>query len=1014
MQKRITRLAFLSTLAGIAYPTLPRNALAGDCAPAGGPDIVCSGPLNAATDTTQTLIGANLIINTEPGFGIDTSVSGGDAIIINGSAGGLTFSDQNQSTITGAVNGLNVTQSGAGDVAIRSNGTIRGIQTDGILAQNNGDGALIIEAATVSGGAAGDGIEATNGSATTAAGTDIIITTSGAIEAGQMALIARNYGSGEIIITTSGPVTVTGGTTGDQWAGIFARNGDLESDGTVIRAGTDITITASGDVRGFYNGIASYSFGSGSNVVHTTGDVEGRAQAGILARNGIFEPPGGGAPVQAGTFVSVTAEGNVTGEFQGVRVDNVGTEHIFIATSGDVTGRLVDGIQAHNSTHGTYLTILANTVTGGTVGINAINEGSGPLTVTITGTVQGLTDEGILLDTVTSNALLTVSGLVRGSTVSGTAAAVDATGVAGTVRLELQPGYGFTGIVDARNAVAPSGNRLVFGGAAGEASFDLAAIAGTAPDGGDVLFGFDDVFAKEDGSTFIFTGTNSPGAEFTAATVTGSGLALLAPDARLTMATGATPFMVQSGGVGAIGDGGVLDGDLAVAAAGAVVLSNAGPFAPVAGLGGAGDIMRVTGNHHSDGGGFYLDAFLDDGTAELSDMLIVAGDTSGTTFVFVDNAGGPGGITGRGATDGIKIVDVGGTSDGLFALAAPAYGGAFAYGLFQADGEDWYLQTTHLRDQAILAPYVPYSLRAFGSKVTGDYLERTGTRMGWQTGDGGAAESSSLYAGWARLLGAWSDADGSLLGGFNDVSYSESLWAVQAGFDVVIAGNLVASAFLHYGGIDSRADNETTGSSAGAVDTNGFGGGASLTYATDSGLYLDGVATYTRYDIDMNGEDADGSTHANGWTVSAEAGRAFAVSNALTLTPQAQLTYQAIDVDRFTDNSGLDVDISDADSLLGRLGLRVEHRQDFAAGSARLHADASLLEEFLDDPVATVGATPLALGFDDSGYQLELGVTFNRADSRIAVWLNGNYQAPFNADEGIATWNATGGVAVRF
>jgi|GEM_PF-3723949 len=1005
MQKRIARLAFLSTLAGVAYPTLPRSAFAGDCAPDGGPNIACSGPLNSATDTTQTLTGADLIINTSPGFGIDTSVTGGDAIIVNSSAGGLTFSDQNQSTITGATNALNMTHSGAGDLTIRSNGTLRGIQNDGILAQNNGDGALIIDAATVSGGAAGDGIEATNGSDVSAAGTDIIITTSGAIQGGQMALIARNYGSGEIIITTSGPVTVTGGDAGDQWAGIFARNGDLEADGTVIRAGTDITITASGDVSGFYNGVASYSFGSGSNVVHTTGDVEGRAQAGILARNGIFEPPGGDPPVQAGTFISVTAEGNVTGEVQGVRVDNVGTQHIFISTSADVTGRLDDGIQAHNSTHGTYLTILANNVTGGTVGINAFNEGSGALTVTTTGTVQGLTDEGILVRTATSGALLTVAGLVRGSAVAGTSAAVDATGVAGTVRLELQPGYGFEGIVDARNAV--TGNRLVFGGASGEATFDLSTI-------GDVLFGFDDVFLKEDGANFIFTGTNSPGAEFTEATVTGSGLALLGPNARLTMATGAAPFMVQSGGVGAIGDGGVLDGDLSVAAAGAVVLSNAGPFAPASGLDGAGDILRVTGNYQGAGSRFYLDTFLDDGTADLSDMLIAEGNTSGTTFVFVDNAGGPGGITGRGATDGIKIVDAGGTSDGLFSLGAPAYGGAFAYGLFQADGEDWYLQTINLRDQAILAPYIPYSLRTFGSKVTGDYLERTGTRMSWQAGAGGAEESSSPHAGWARLIGAWSDADGSLLGGYNDASYNETLWALQAGFDAVVASNLVASAFLHYGGIDGRADNETTGSSAGSVDTNGFGGGASLTYATDDGLYLDGVTTYTRYDIDMNGGGADGSTHANGWTLSAEAGRSLAIWNELTLTPQAQLTYQAIDIDRFADSSGLDVDISDADSLLGRLGLRVEHLQGFAAGSARFHVDASLLEEFLDDPVATVGATPLALGFDDTGYQVELGVTFNQADSRLSVWLLGNYQAPFNADDGIATWNATGGVAVRF
>ena len=56
-----------------------------------------------------------------------------------------------------------------------------------------------------------------------------------------MAIIARNYGSGAIAITTNDTVEVTGGNFGDQWAGIFARNGNVGFDGEVVRAGNHLT-----------------------------------------------------------------------------------------------------------------------------------------------------------------------------------------------------------------------------------------------------------------------------------------------------------------------------------------------------------------------------------------------------------------------------------------------------------------------------------------------------------------------------------------------------------------------------------------------------------------------------------------------------------------------------------------------------------------------------------------------------------------------------------------------------
>ncbi|MEO4044121.1 hypothetical protein AAFN47_21185 [Hoeflea sp. CAU 1731] len=58
--------------------------------------------------------------------------------------------------------------------------------------------------------------------------------------------------------------------------------------------------------------------------------------------------------------------------------------------------------------------------------------------------------------------------------------------------------------------------------------------------------------------------------------------------------------------------------------------------------------------------------------------------------------------------------------------------------------------------------------------------------------------------------------------------------------------------------------------------------------------------------------------------------------------------------------------------------------------------------------------TPLALGFDNSGYQLGAGLEFGGPATTLSSWINGSYRAPFDSDNGVATWDATAGVKVAF
>tara|TARA_R110002049_G_C9138434_1_gene559428 strand:+ start:260 stop:2392 length:2133 start_codon:yes stop_codon:yes gene_type:complete len=108
-----------------------------------------------------------------------------------------------------------------------------------------------------------------------------------------------------------------------------------------------------------------------------------------------------------------------------------------------------------------------------------------------------------------------------------------------------------------------------------------------------------------------------------------------------------------------------------------------------------GDTLTVEGNYTGGGGTIAFDTVLNDGSVSITDVIVIEGDAAGTTMINVQGLPGPGGLTGNGATDGIRIIEVrGASSPTAFALGAPVIAGAFTYELVQADGQNWYLQSS--------------------------------------------------------------------------------------------------------------------------------------------------------------------------------------------------------------------------------------------------------------------------------------------------------------------------------
>lgn len=404
-----SRLA-LTTALGTLVLGYGRRAYAGSCNPVGSV-ILCSGPADPATDTTQFLYGPLVSVQTSPGFGLDTFLTSFAGVSVEGT-GGLSFD--------GSAPGL----------SIRANGTA-------LRAYNFGGGAILVD---TRGGAltAGDfnnpystqsGIRASNN----VDGTGITIRT-GDINATELGILARNFGAGDVVIDT------TGGK-------IFARGTTIASGIYVLQAGTANAVSvASGDVRGNRHGIYVNSDSAAPVTIDSrSGQALGVADTGIFVRGrdlairsadssggieGIF------AENKAGNLLIDSTAGAVSGGREsGINVFNYGTDaavttadvsgvtfgiDLFSRATGSVTvdttrgvvsSRTASGIRVQN--FGTDVTVTTGGVNGGTNGIRIINSGTGALTLNSTaGAVTGPLDGISVRNSGSSMALTT--GAVSG------------------------------------------------------------------------------------------------------------------------------------------------------------------------------------------------------------------------------------------------------------------------------------------------------------------------------------------------------------------------------------------------------------------------------------------------------------------------------------------------------------------------------------------------------------------------------------------------------------------------
>ncbi|WKT93149.1 autotransporter outer membrane beta-barrel domain-containing protein [Brucella anthropi] len=827
--------------------------------------------------------------------------------------------------------------------------------------------------------------------------------------------------------------------------------------------------------------------GTGTTTIVSSGDVTATVRAGLYAFNAST----------AKDMVIQQKSGSVKGGTYGVFADNAGTGSTAVTLSGDVTASGDYGVYARNGSSATDLTVkqTAGSITGKT-GILAWNRGTGISLVNVVGKVSGGAGAGIqtiaangsTIDIAASATVKATSGIaIRDGGVAGNPVASDTVGgnvtvnSAGTVTGDAILGLGndtfnlaggsYTGDIYGDDRDDPQSNDGIAnhegndtfnwtggklaGGFYGQDGSDTATVSASTYDGSQVLDGGDDtsvtdgmidtltlkgvtaatnggkianwevvkldganlsindgawhVGEPDEGTTGVFLNNGS----------TLDGMASLDFDGNMTIASTST-FVGTGDGAGVYS----FSGDV----------TNAGTITTVDDA--VGDVVIVGGNYNGNGGQMLFDVVLGDDSSK-TDMVVINGDTSGTTNVGVNNVGGAGAQT----NEGIRIIEVNGASNGYFSLIGDytvggkqaVVAGAYAYQLYQGgtstptDG-NWYLRSqlkptepeTPLY-QAGVPSYEAYPQALLGLNGVPTLQQRVGNRF-W-AGNGnkvvaqGADPVGTPYAApeeagvaiegngvWGRIEGAHNSIEPRFSTSATD--YDQNVFKLQAGIDGLLtetdSGKLIGGITIHYA--HGKTDiNSVYGD--GEIRTDGYGFGGTLTWYGENGFYLDGQGQVTWYTSDLNSLLANTSlTDGNdgfGYTLSLESGKRIAIDPAWSLTPQAQLVYSNVDFDAFTDVFGSRVSIDRGESLQGRLGLTLDHENSWQNDKGLLdrthvYGIANLYYEFLEGTKVDVQGVSFASRNDRVWGGLGIGGTYNWDDDKYSIYGEGLVNTSLN------------------
>ena len=233
----------------------------------------------------------------------------------------------------------------------------------------------------------------------------------------------------------------------------------------------------------------------------------------------------------------------------------------------------------------------------------------------------------------------------------------------------------------------------------------------------------------------------------------------------------------------------------------------------------------------------------------------------------------------------------------------------------------------------------------------------------------------------------------------------------EAGLEVPTDERLVLGVSAHY------RQSEATVKRGGTMEASGTGLGVSVTWTNDSGLYVDGQLSYTRF-FDITMVSANGAVGAitstgggSGLALGVEVGQPMSMGG-LTVIPRGGLSWSSVDLDAFDEPARIDgagrVAPDKEQSVQGRVGVLAELAPKEADG--RLYASLDLEHEFSSKHEAMVAGTRLATEVKPTWVRLGVGGTMSLG-GHDTTRLTGD---AFYATAGSDNTDFGGGLSVTF
>jgi len=669
--------------------------------------------------------------------------------------------------------------------------------------------------------------------------------------------------------------------------------------------GVGIRSRASGTVEILNEGLISAYVGGILNEGSGAMQVDNRNTGIIRALTG--------AGVQLHQNDSLVNRGEISSVQSAAIVLNGNDNRVYLGSGSVLSGK--DGVVIQSAGTGNTLTLIETGSEAGTIAAAPGNELAGLISNAGSTWILGsnIALAGTTAATVAVNGDLTLTGTVSQYAGGGTT-------IGSSGRLTLGAG-GASGMVD--GDIVNDG-ALIFN-RSDDLTYDktISGVGNVTQQGsGQLVFTRDQTYS---GDTTVSAG----------ALILNNG-AQLTNTRQVTVAQGAT-----FGGYGGVGGSVVNNGLLAVAdAAPGFEGGPAGNFVVGGALVNNGEIrmgsvapastLTVNGDYTGNNGKLTLFTTLR-GDNSPTDMLVVHGNTAGQTTIKVRSAGGIGAPT----VNGIRIVQVDGQSNGVFALDGRLVAGAYDYQLFKGgvqtpDDGDWYLRA---QGSPVPRPEPGNYLvnrTAAQAMFVHTYRDRTGFADDPRQADGKNVAPTNA---WARVSGGHTDG--------NAARGAVSQWAdtaiVQAGIDVldrvtdnhrwqagVMAGYGTSTTHATARGHSGTARGTVNGGSAGIYGT--WRGNA----AGVDGPYVDTWAQYGYFDNTVHGAQlAQENYSSNVWAGSVEAGWALPIgrtsAGVWNVEPQFQLIYSDYQTGDHTESNGTTVQSRNNSGWITRLGTRLFH-----------------------------------------------------------------------------------------